>query len=368
MTSVAANPPLDEIVALAERNLCFPGSEDSAVKVEVTRQGSIQIEMSLSGSRRWYGWTGSGLAELLPSDDHKLPIADWLKDDKVKRQVRVLAYRPGKRVTLLDMSGHKPHIIKGFRKGRLEAMVDRYELAHSALSGGGVNAPEVIEYDEDMQSLMLTCQEGEPLQLISENMELFQLAGESLRAFQDFASPVKYASFDAREELAVIEARASRVSAAGAAPLERLAVTVERLTSVLGQLPEPRYGLAHRDLHDKQFLQQPSSLALLDFDLLTRADSALDPANFLAHLVLRQMQGARGATQSSIDRCGKKFLRGMDRVTEPGFWRRLRYYQATTFARLALVYRVRPRWMHLADDLLHMSHRCMDDFDRIKEG
>jgi len=32
------------------------------------------------------------------------------------------------------------------------------------------------------------------------------------------------------------------------------------------------------------------------------------------------------------------------------------------------VYLVRPRWSSVIGDLLRMSHRCLDDFDRIREG
>lgn len=368
MSAAETHQPLEAVVADAETRLCFPGSKDHAIKVEVTREAGIQIELAISGARRWFQWTGEEFAELLPENDPKVPLAAWLADECFRRHVRVLAYRPGKRITLIDRSGHKPRILKGFRRGRLERMLEKYELAHSGLTGMGVITPEVVEYEIPTQSMVLTYQTGEPLTVSAESMDLFHVAGEALRAFQEHATPVGEKDFHAWDELAVVKTRASRLQRAGATLPAGFEDCLARIEAVGEHLPEGTLGLAHRDLHDGQFLQQPRSLVLLDFDLMTRADNALDAANFLAHLVLRQMQGVRGTTQHSVDQCGKKFLRGLDRAGDPGFWRRLRFYQATTFARLALVYLVRPRWSSVIADLLRMSHRCLDDFDRIREG
>lgn len=42
----------------------------------------------------------------------------------------------------------------------------------------------------------------------------------------------------------------------------------------------------HRDLHEKQILENGGSIGLLDFDTLSLGPRALDPGNFLAHLFL----------------------------------------------------------------------------------
>ena len=141
----------------------------------------------------------------------------------------------------------------------------------------------------------------------------------------------------------------------------------ERLADAWARLPPSVVGLAHRDLYDKQFIQQVNHLAVLDFDLMSRADVTLDPANFLAHLTLRNLQDLPGATQRSIDAGGRKFLQGLERNEEPGFWERLRFYQATTFCRLALVYTVYPGWESLVPDLVTMGNRCLDDLNRIQD-
>ena len=119
--------------------------------------------------------------------------------------------------------------------------------------------------------------------------------------------------------------------------------------------------LTHRDLHDRQLLVTGRGLALLDFDLLCRADATLDAANLLTHLSLRALQGVRGADETSVHACGRALLDGLDRSEEPGFWEKLRFYQATTYLRLALVYRLRPRWRRLCGDLVALGRQCVDE-------
>src|SRR6185436_19108787 len=110
------------------------------------------------------------------------------------------------------------------------------------------------------------------------------------------------------------------------------------------RLPPAVLGLAHRDLHDRQVHEENGELALLDFDLLARADVALDPGNLVAHLRWRGLQGLHGADTASTRALEAAFLGGLGRAREPGFEARLAFYIASTFLRLALVYRLRPRW------------------------
>ena len=51
-------------------------------------------------------------------------------------------------------------------------------------------------------------------------------------------------------------------------------------------VPGQRSVLAHRDLHDGQFLVDGGTIALLDFDLLARAEPELDVANLLEHVLV----------------------------------------------------------------------------------
>ncbi|HHT13098.1 MAG TPA: hypothetical protein GX013_08030 [Propionibacterium sp.] len=71
---------------------------------------------------------------------------------------------------------------------------------------------------------------------------------------------------------------------------ERFGGVMERLNA----LPDPRWCLSHRDLHDKQVLVTlPDARAgLIDSDTLALSDAALDLGNLLAHVRLREVQGS----------------------------------------------------------------------------
>lgn len=335
-------------------------------KVDISRTGGIQFELQDDGSSRWYKWEQQKPVELHPANDRKIPLAALLKDPQFVTTASVLSYRAGKRLTLMDSHSSKAHILKGFRRGYLDPMICRYETAHQAFSGRGVNTPEIIEYEHENQSLRMVYQPGERLHLSADTTDLFYLVGEALRGFQEYQTVGDETCFDSGAELEVIDQRAARLQHATGTLPKNWTQLRRRIETAWRRLPEPLIGLAHRDLHDKQFIQHGNFTVLLDFDLMCRADVCLDPANFLAHLVLRNLQGVSGATQRSIDACGKQLLLGLGRNGQAGFWHRLRFYQATSFCRLALVYCLRPAWQHLVPALVTMGNRCLDDFDHIE--
>jgi tRNA A-37 threonylcarbamoyl transferase component Bud32 len=364
MSAVQAELPLSRAIIQVEEQWLAAEGDDYIHKVETTRNHGLRFELMLDGQPRWLYLQDGLWQELEISRDRKIPLAKKLRDAAYAKNTRILSYRPGRRLTLLNETHHKACIMKGFRRGHLERMITRYETAHCAFSGKGVNAPDIFEYDRASESLVMVYQPGQRLSLSMDATELFHLVGEAMRGFQDH-DPADDDCFSARDELNVIDKRAKRLRRATGSLPPNWPELRKRLESVIESLPSPCYGLAHRDLHDKQFVQQANHLTLLDFDLMCSADTTLDPANFLAHLVLRNLQGIQGATQRSIDACGKQFLQGLGRNTEPGFWERLRFYQATSFCRLALIYVLRPRWDRLVPDLVTMGNRCLDDLQRI---
>lgn len=360
-----SSSPASSLFEQVQDSLLSAGPQDYLNKVEISREAELTYEMVLGRQRRWFRWQDGKPEEINIREDRKLPLASWYAGLPDQSDIEVLSFRPGKRLTLLDRRGHKPHVIKGFRVSRFAGMIARYELAHDALVGTAVRAPEIIEHDYQNASLIMACDDGDRLRLSYESGDVFHDIGEALRCFQDTPPGIISDRFESGDELAVLCKRAKRMADAGVAAPPGYEDLFVRLAHAQASIPDERMALSHRDLHDKQFVAHPNYLTLLDFDLLCSADNALDAANLLAHLVLRQLQSAQGATQTSIDRAGKKLISGLERNAEAGFWERLRFYQATTFGRLALVYSLRPRWTSLVPDLLAMSHRCLDDLEKI---
>jgi len=108
----------------------------------------------------------------------------------------------------------------------------------------------------------------------------------------------------------------------------------------------------HRDLHDRQLLVTASGeVGMLDFDLASIGEPALDLANLLVHLELRAVQGHCSWERART--CGRAILDGYD--PDPRVTLRLAGYSVTTRLRLAAVYSFRPGSSQAAYDLLTLG-------------
>jgi aminoglycoside phosphotransferase (APT) family kinase protein len=121
-----------------------------------------------------------------------------------------------------------------------------------------------------------------------------------------------------------------------------------QVATMLAETP-PALALLHRDLHDTQIvLHDGEPVALLDLDLATYGDPALDLANLLVHIDLRARQGL--CTERRARMCGTAVVEGYS--PDPDLMRRLPAYAASTRLRLAGVYSFRETASGLVDDLL----------------
>lgn len=112
---------------------------------------------------------------------------------------------------------------------------------------------------------------------------------------------------------------------------------VEAVAQALAAGPAEPPVLLHRDLHDRQVLvADDGSVGLLDFDLLAAGEPALDLANLLVHLELREHQGLLADAGVLRDAVLEAYRPSTATLT------RLPAYAAATRLRLAAVYAFRP--------------------------
>lgn len=124
---------------------------------------------------------------------------------------------------------------------------------------------------------------------------------------------------------------------------------LDRAAAQLPASPSPPV-LLHRDLHDKQIvLATGRPVGLLDLDLATHGDPAVDLANLLTHLDLRSRQGLCSVQRAA--RCSTALLEGYS--PGPALLQRLPPYVAITRLRLAGLYSFRPARAGLVAGLLH---------------
>ncbi len=134
-----------------------------------------------------------------------------------------------------------------------------------------------------------------------------------------------------------------------------------QLESGVPVLKEQEFGPVHRDFYDKQLLVGPNRITLLDTDMLSFGDPALDVGNFLAHLILRGKQ--HSLPEKTVGQAKKSFLEAYnsnkDSVLGKDFEKRIIWWEAATLLRLACLYSLRPRWKKLSLPLLEQSEKTL---------
>jgi hypothetical protein len=353
--------------ALAELHDTWPDAEE-IVRADVSGDGAIVLTAAGTGVTRWFTWDDRGLIERFPVDDRKVPLSRYLagRDDW-----SVLSYRPGRRMVVVQcreelasiVKGNvvKGNVVKGYKKGRSARAAVHQRLAEAAMARGAFCVPRLLRHAADNEALVFERFEGPEVGLGLDSEPLYARLGETLAAFQENECSGQIAVFTWKDELEVLERWAEKVRAAVGALPEGWTATHARLVEQARDLPEPRMGLAHRDLHDRQVHLVAGDVTLLDFDLMCCADVALDPGNLVAHLRWRALLGLHGADDESCRALERAFLDAHGRSSEAGFATRLAFYTAGAFLRLALVYRLRPRWSGRVPELVLMAGAVLDD-------
>lgn len=141
----------------------------------------------------------------------------------------------------------------------------------------------------------------------------------------------------------------------------RVLALTAALTDWAAELPQPpALTVVHRDFYYSQVLFHRARLTLIDFDLLSLGDPAMDAANFTAHLAFLGLD--RLADLDALAAEGQQFMASYARhaAVDDAFLRRWAWYQAATFFRLLNVVAPRPGLAHAFDPLLARAELCLE--------
>lgn len=335
-------------------------------RVAVERQGAIHVEVHEAGIHRFFVYDTNKLYELKPEDDSKIPLVSKFHDPGFAAEHSIISYRPGRRIVLGPADGEQGKIIKGYKKRCAAQAAEKYAIALAACGPGGFDVPDLLQYETDRDCLVMAKQSGKTPAIAADAAEAWTAIGACLRNFQQFQYPDGMQEFNVQDELDVLDERARRLLLTTPALPGNWAEGRERLGEYAKNLTPALKGLAHRDLHDGQFIVAGKTISLLDFDLICIADVALDAGNLLAHVKLRAHQAGMEAGDAAASICSRAFLNGLGRLDEAGFEQRMLFYQATTFYRLALLYAIRPRWAHLTNTLINEGQRCLKALGELR--
>ncbi|MGA1522358.1 MAG: phosphotransferase [Planctomycetota bacterium] len=303
-----------------------------------------------SGSRHYctYDPDLDRIVDVVPARDRKLPgLAGYLDRGPL------VAYRAGRRATV--RVGDR--FAKVLRPGRTTSIAERHDALCSIQVTGFPRIPQVLEHDPDAGVLVLGAIGGTSLhERLGAHVTLDAVTVDAVAAsvvgFQA-GTPLANARFSAEPprplaEWARIVQPHDRALAAAALELDRR----------LPQLTDAPPVLTHGDLHDRNLFVEGESVAWIDLDLAALGHPATDPGNLCAHFVLRSLQrtGSPDAGRLLADQLAVAVARHQGGATRDDIDREM----ASTFIRLACVYRFRSGFDRLVPLLLREADRAVE--------
>jgi hypothetical protein len=351
----------------------------------------------LGRSEKWPSYTASNSANVLVFNDLRLvvpvfPFDSELKDlpafcaangfpivlknslsklapDKTEYHIlssEVLGYRLERRcvirydISLTNTAGTTPERMKAVvkisrpaqktRDPKLTCELERHGFDNEAKDG--LSVPHIYYKNSQEGITIMEAAPGKTLHDLigtSEYLSACAAAARILRKLHSLSpiSDLLYTAEDEMESLETILMAACNVFPAWKSPFDCAEKILKDTSSIVHGCNSVTW--VHRDFYDKQVLYAGHRTTLLDCDNMTISDPALDYANFLAHLRLRQLQAPDDADTINtgmkifIDAYGEK-----DHVFES----RAGWWEGAALIRLAALYALRPRWRHLPTHLI----------------
>jgi len=350
--SIATRPGAREAVANFDVERIDPVRGAPDARLETLLEKSR--ELGAHARRIWRVVSASPTRWLEPAGDEELALAQQMEREG---GCELLAYRPGRRITLRRRAGGASVILKGYRRGRVEAAAKGARVAMRLFADAApLRAPRLLAVRAEQDALELEDLGGAPLAPQHWNAACAESIGAGLRRFQEAQEAPTFGEHGHDAELEVLDGQRERVERLGRVPRDW-----DRWRAALDlaarELAPAALVLAHRDLHDGQFLHLNGALGWLDFDLTCRADAALDVANLCAHFELRRIQQLWNTSGEDEALLRRALLAGQGRSNERGFAARFAFYSAAARLRLALVYALRPSWVWLGEPLVEAAAR-----------
>ena len=176
---------------------------------------------------------------------------------------------------------------KGVHKRSLAVQTRLHGAGFTAGAGDGIGVPEPLG---PVPSLGLWLQRevaGRPLQTMLDEPAAVAACERAATALAKLHRvPIDAApAWTTADEMAVLNERLGRLAAARPDLARRTRRLIERCRAAASRLPPCRPCGIHRDFYPEQVLVDDDRLYLVDLDLYSRGDPALDAGNFSAHLI-----------------------------------------------------------------------------------
>lgn len=265
----------------------------------------------------------------------------------------VVAYRAGMRCQVRFDAGGVP---RAYGKTAVEREPGRRRELHTwvaaATATTAMRVPEPLGGDDATGLEFAAAVGGASLHdrlAQGPNRALVERASRAIAELHERVPAPPWREHRAHDELALLRSWADWMKDVDPSMAPGLA---QALSSLADTAPAPAPpSFAHRDFHDKQVLLDGDATWMLDVDTACNGDPELDLGNLVAHLFLRGLQWDRAAAHAALEDAATAAYGPRARAAA------VRWYRRATLARLACVYRLRPRWAHLAPAALDEALR-----------
>jgi aminoglycoside phosphotransferase (APT) family kinase protein len=219
-----------------------------------------------------------------------------------------------------------------------------------------LRVPRVLGYDAKRQLLLQEQVPGVRFDTVlsgASALKSLELAGRAIAALRGLDVPLGPARHMAGHIRDLIRPHPRRLARA----LPELTPRLHRILDALSEADarwRPRRPIVpvHRDVHPKQLFLDGPQVCLIDWDLSTLGDAAVDVGNLIAYLRAR-----RNMDDSAVE----ALLRGYEASGATDALERAPQYEALTYVRLSCKrYRLRkPAWREECHALIARAERCL---------
>ena len=291
----------------------------------------------------------------------------------VALRCRLMGYRAGRRAviwyTFESKNDSAVHIVgKTFHDDRGSRLVDLHARLNEEFAKQGatwLHVPQPVGYDAElhMARFLWTQSGGGEL---SSTMRLRQATGAlaCIHATTIDDLPV----FTAEDEAAIVHRWLKLMTLIGGAHSETLATLADKLDAISPVTLTPAVGEAeactiHRDYYPSQLVFQDDQVTVMDIDTLATGSVCVDLGNFLAHLLLSELD--RGGSVADWAHGADKCLHHYESVGSTVSRSELAYYLGTSLFRVGAVHAHRTATGRCAKSLWRVAEEltCSGVFD-----
>ena len=219
--------------------------------------------------------------------------------------IRVIRHRPGRRCLVrYGFADGTPAVLgkltaKGVHKRSLAVQTRLHATGFTAAAGDGIAVPEPLGPVPTLGLWLQREVAGRPLQAMlgeSAAVRACSLAAQALAKLHRLP-PGDAPVWTPADELGVLDARLAALETTRPDLGRRVRALRDRCRATAESLAATSRAGIHRDFYPEQLLVDGEHLNLVDLDLYSRGDPALDAGNFIAHLIeaaIRNCGDARG--------------------------------------------------------------------------